>query len=136
MLMRQMEQVYIAEEDWVAALSISFEIVGQRDASAGTNPDPTFHDECAVYTMEDIAKICECSGSLTQAVAWLKQARISGGMVWCRTEALGHIHDKLVELLAKMGNEQELKLWNMAFGDEDEVEVQGQDSSQTPASVI
>jgi hypothetical protein len=129
MLMRQMEQVYMAEEDWVAALSICFEIVGQRDESAGANPDPTRHDECAVYTMEDIAKICECSGNLTQAVAWLKQARISGGMVWCRTEALGHIQDKLLELLAKMGNEQELELWKIGFGDE--VESEAEVSSQT-----
>jgi Heterokaryon incompatibility protein (HET) len=113
MLMRQLEQVYMAKQDWVSALSICFEIVGQADVGKGLCPDPAFHDECAVYTMEDIAKICECSGSLPQAAAWLKQARVSGGMAWGQTEALGHIQDKLMKLIVQIGNDAEMEFWKM-----------------------
>jgi hypothetical protein len=68
--------------------------------------------------MEDIAKTCECAGNLEQAVAWLKQARISGGMVWGRTEVLAHIQDKLNELLRQMGKEDVLELWSTSLDHE------------------
>jgi hypothetical protein len=108
-LMRQLEHVYMDQCDWVAALSVCFDIVGQRLDTP--NPDPLYHDECAVITMEDIAKTCECAGNVDQAVAWLKQASISGGIVWGQTEALAHIQDKLGELLKQIGKEDEFKLW-------------------------
>ncbi|KAL8793886.1 MAG: hypothetical protein Q9195_003505 [Heterodermia aff. obscurata] len=80
MLMRQLKQVHMTKQNWVLTLNICFEIVGQVDVSGNSCSKPAFHDECAIYTMKNIAKICECSGSLPQVVAWLKQARISGGM--------------------------------------------------------
>jgi len=108
-LLRQLEHVYMDQGDWVAALSVCFDIVGQRlDAP---NPDPLYYDECAVMTMEDIAKTCECAGNVDQAIAWLKQATISGSMVWGQSETLAHIHDKLRELLKQIGKENEFKLW-------------------------
>ncbi|KAJ6139937.1 hypothetical protein N7471_006423 [Penicillium samsonianum] len=112
-LSRQLEHVYMDQCDWTAALSVCFDIVGQRQLDS-PNPDPLYHDECAVHTMEDIAKICELGGNMGQAVAWLKQALISGGMTWEGKEpvALSHIHDKLAELLKQMGKEEELELWN------------------------
>jgi hypothetical protein len=118
LLLRQIEHVYIDQEDWTAALSVCFDIVGQQQLDL-PNPDPLYHDECAVYTMEDIAKTCERAGNLEQAVAWLKQARISGGMLWGQTEALAHIQDKLCELLRQMGKEEELGLWDMSWDPKD-----------------
>lgn len=118
MLLRQVEQTHMAKQDWLPALSTCFEIVGQRSTSPGSDPDPTYHDECAVYTMEDIAKICECSMNFAQAIAWLKQARISGGMAWGQAEALWHIQDKLIELLRKLDREEELKIWSIGFEDD------------------
>lgn len=100
-LLRQLEHVYMDQCDWVAALSVCFDIVGQR--AGALNPDPLYHDACAVATMEDIAKTCECSGNLDQAIAWLKQATISGGMVWGQSEAVMHIDDKLRELTGGNG---------------------------------
>lgn len=76
---RHIEHVYMDQCDWAAALSVCFDIVGQQQLDSW-DPDPSFHDECAVHVMEDIAKICECGGNVEQAVAWLKQALISG--VW------------------------------------------------------
>ncbi|KAF2143126.1 uncharacterized protein K452DRAFT_317361 [Aplosporella prunicola CBS 121167] len=117
LLSRQVEHVYMDQCDWPAALGVCFDIVGQKHLGA-PNPDPRYHDTCAVHTMEDIAKICESVGNLEQAVAWLKQARISGGMAWGRTEELAHIQDKLNELLKQMGREDELQLWSTSFGPE------------------
>ena len=87
--------------DCAASLSFCSDIVGQRPHVP--NPDPLYQDESAIITMEDIAKTCECSGTLEQAVAWLKQARISGGMLWGETEAVAHIQDNLLELLRETG---------------------------------
>jgi hypothetical protein len=113
-LSRQLEHVYMDQCDWIAALSVCFDIVGQQELER-RNPDPLYHDECAVMTMEDIAKTCECAGNVEQAIAWLKQATISGSMVWGRTEALSHIHDKLRELLKLAGKEDELHIWTASF---------------------
>ena len=113
MLLRRVEHVYMDQSDWAAALNVCFDIVGQR--SDESNPDPLYHDECAVMTMEDIAKTCECAGNVNQAVAWLKQARISGGMLWGATEAVAHIQDKLFELLREKGRVEELEVWGKAL---------------------
>ncbi|PTB68910.1 hypothetical protein BBK36DRAFT_1113353 [Trichoderma citrinoviride] len=114
---RLLEHVFMDQEDWVSALEVCFDIVEQRfDGTIGFNPDPQCHDECAVWTMEDIAKIYENSGNLEAAIAWLKQARISGGICWGPDISLGHIHDKLVELLERCKLHDEAKLWSTAFG--------------------
>ena len=118
LLLRGVEHIYMDQCDWVASLSTCFDIVGQQHLDM-PNPDPLYHDECAVYTMEDIAKTCECAGNLEQAVAWLKQARISGGMLWGRSEELAHIQDKLNELLREMGREDELEIWSKTLDAED-----------------
>ncbi|EED12098.1 hypothetical protein TSTA_001690 [Talaromyces stipitatus ATCC 10500] len=114
-LSRQLEHVYTRQCDWEAALSVCFDIIGQQRLDT-SEPDPLYHDECAVYTMEDIAETCERAGNLGQAVAWLKQARISGGMVWGNGDALAHIQDKLHELLRQMGKEDELRFWGVSSG--------------------
>ena len=113
MLLRRVEHVYMDQCDWTAALSVCFDIVGQR--SDVRSPDPLYHDECAVLTMEDIAKTCECAGNVDQAIAWLKQARISAGMSWGETEAVAHIQDKLFELLREKGRAEELEMWSKAL---------------------
>ncbi|QGI86803.1 hypothetical protein CEK25_013532 [Fusarium fujikuroi] len=101
-LLRHVEHVYIDQEDWPAALSVCFDIVGQQHLET-PDPDPMFHDDCAVYTMEDIAKICECAGNLALAVAWLTQAKAASVMAWGEVDETGHIQDKLDELIAQMG---------------------------------
>ncbi|KAK3176097.1 hypothetical protein OEA41_007419 [Lepraria neglecta] len=117
LLLRRVEHVYMDQRDWAASLSICFDIVSQQlDVP---NPDPLYHDECAVYTMEDITKTCECAGNLEQVVAWLKQARISGGVLWGRTEALAHIQDKLYELLRETGRKDELEIWSKTLDAEE-----------------
>ena len=118
MLLRRIVHVYKGQRDWIASLSTCFDIVGQQQLDV-PNPDPLYHDECAVYTMEDIAEMCECAGNLEQAVAWLKQAKISGGMLSGQTEELADIQDKLDELLRKMGREDELEIWSKTLDAED-----------------
>ncbi|KID94168.1 hypothetical protein MAJ_09885, partial [Metarhizium majus ARSEF 297] len=66
--------------------------------------------------MEDIAKIYESNGKLDTAIAWLKQARISGGICWGPSVSLEHIHDKLMRLLNGCGRGDEAGLWSTAFG--------------------
>ena len=87
--------------DLAGALDVCFEIVGQRPEKGLLMdlPDPLHRDECAVWTMEDIAKICQHCGRQGQAVAWLKQAGSSGVAVWGETAQLGHIRDKLAGLV-------------------------------------
>ena len=114
LLLRRVEHVKMDQGDWAASLGICFDIVGQRSDNA-ENPDPSYHDECAVWTMEDIAKTCECAGNVVQAIAWLKQARISGGILWGKTEAVGHIQDKLFELLRENGRVEESEVWSKAL---------------------
>ncbi|KAI1320985.1 hypothetical protein F5Y16DRAFT_75838 [Xylariaceae sp. FL0255] len=109
-LSRQIEHIYIDQRDWAAALDVCLDIVGQQQLDSA-DPDPQYHDECAVYTMEDIAKIFECAGNADQHIAWLKQASISGGMLWGREVGLAHIQDKLSELLKETGREEESALW-------------------------
>ncbi|KAH7240789.1 uncharacterized protein BKA55DRAFT_693035 [Fusarium redolens] len=109
-LLRHVEHVYIDQEDWPAALSVCFDIVGQQHLET-PDPDPIFHDDCAVYTMEDIAKICECAGNLALAVAWLKQAKVASVMAWGEGEEAGHIQDKLDELLTQIGSTEAFDRW-------------------------
>lgn len=116
-LARMLEHIYMDQGDWASALSVCFDIVDQPVEEAfGPNPDPQCHDECAIWTMEDIAKIYESNGNLVMAMAWLKQARISGGICWGPDVWLEHIHDKLLELLQRCGMHDEVDLWSTAFG--------------------
>lgn len=111
LLLRQMEHVHMDRGHWAAALAVCFDIVGYSNPE-GLDPDPAFHDECAVHTMQDIAKICERAGNIDGAVAWTKQARISGGLCWGEeSQPLRHVQDKLEELLRMVGKENELVLW-------------------------
>ncbi|KAI0162345.1 hypothetical protein GGR57DRAFT_319186 [Xylariaceae sp. FL1272] len=112
-LSRQLEHIYIDQHNWTVALGVCFDIVGQQQHDS-PNPDPRFHDECAVYTMEDIAKIFQSVGNLEQAISWLKQALISGGMIWNSIDTeheLGHVQDKLIDLLELTGKTSETELW-------------------------
>ncbi|SCN97206.1 uncharacterized protein FFE2_08722 [Fusarium fujikuroi] len=80
-LLRRSRDYDGALRDWASALDICFDIVQERFNEAfGPNLDPQCHDECAVWTMEDITKIYEKNGNLELAIAWLKQERISGGI--------------------------------------------------------
>jgi hypothetical protein len=114
-LLRQIEHVYMDQEAWTSALGVCFDIVGQCQFDT-PEPNPIYHDDCSVYTMEDIAKICECAGNIELAVVWLKQARISGGMALGQQTAVAHIQDKLYELLKQLDREEELKLWTAMMG--------------------
>ncbi|KAF4503335.1 hypothetical protein FAGAP_489 [Fusarium agapanthi] len=102
-LSRHIEHVYMDQEDWPAALSVCLDIVGQQHLET-PDPDPMFHDDCAVHTMEDIAKICESAGNLALAVAWLTQAKAASVMAWGEVDETGHIKDKLNELVTQMGS--------------------------------
>lgn len=111
---RHMEHVYMDQGDWSAALDACFNIVGQQQVDNGT-PDPRLHDECAVYTMEDIAKIYECTDRLDYSIAWMKQAVLSGGMIWSPGYKLEHVQDKLNELLHRCGRFDEARLWKSSL---------------------
>ncbi|CAN8100330.1 unnamed protein product [Discula destructiva] len=116
---RQLEHIYMDEGDWSGALGACFNIVGQQQVDNGT-PDPRLHDECAVYTMEDIAKIYECTGMPDHSIAWLKQAVVSGGMIWGPGHKLGHVQDKLDESLRRCGRVDEAQLWRSSLQPEEQ----------------
>ena len=124
--LRRVEHVYIDQCDWAAALSVCFDIVGQR--SNASNPDPSYHDECAVSTMEDISETCECAGNLDHAAAWLKQAIISGAMLWGKTENAAHMQDKLFEMLREKGKVEDLEIWSKALNADADSEETGRSS--------
>ncbi|KAM0451652.1 hypothetical protein ACHAPV_009891 [Trichoderma viride] len=79
-LAHRLEHIYIDQCEWDLALGVCFKIVSQRlfDTTKESMPDPQSHDECAVWTMEDIAKRYDCVGNFKLAITWLKQARVSG----------------------------------------------------------
>lgn len=79
-------------------------------------PDSQSHDEGALWTMEDIAQIYDCVDKFKMAIAWLKQARASGGIFWGAGVRLEHIHDELLELLKRHELTQEAQLWSTAYG--------------------
>lgn len=66
--------------------------------------------------MEDIAKIYDCAGNFILTIAWLKQARISGGICWGAGMRLEHLDDKLLKLLKQHELDQQAQLWSTAFG--------------------
>ncbi|KAM0470372.1 hypothetical protein ACHAPX_009992 [Trichoderma viride] len=117
-LARRLEHIHIDQCEWDLALDVCFKIVDQRlfDSTKEPMPDPQSHDECVVWTMEDIAKLYDCVGNFKSAIAWLKQARVSGGICWGAGVQLEHIHDKLPEVLKRHALDQEAQLWSTAYG--------------------
>lgn len=109
---RQLEHIYMEMEDWSSALCIGYAIVGQR-LDGVTQPilDPFYHDKCAVRTMEDISKIYETLGRQDEALSWLKQARISGGIGCGDTAETVYVQEKLNKHLRESGKGEETRIW-------------------------
>lgn len=57
------------------ALTICLSIVHEKNSSNGSTQQ--LEDECAVSTMEDIAKIYENKGDLESSISWLNSAATS-----------------------------------------------------------
>lgn len=76
-LARRLEHIYIDHCEWDLALDVCFKIVDQRlfDSTKEPMPDSQSHDECAVWTMEDIAKIYDCVGKFKLAIAWAEASK-------------------------------------------------------------
>ncbi|PON20796.1 hypothetical protein TGAM01_v210304 [Trichoderma gamsii] len=111
-LARRLEHVYIDQCEWDLALDVCFKILAQRlfDSTKEPMSNPQSHDEGALWTMEDIAQIYDCVANFNMAIAWLKQARASGGICWGAGVRLEHINDKLMELLKRHELDQEAQL--------------------------
>ncbi|EHK48578.1 hypothetical protein TRIATDRAFT_83527 [Trichoderma atroviride IMI 206040] len=105
-LARRLEHNYITQCKWDLAFDVYFKIVGQQpfDTTKESMPDPQSHDEWAVWTMEDIAKIYDCVGNF------------NGGICWGAGVRLEHIHDKLLKLQKRHELNQETQLWSTTFG--------------------
>ena len=110
---RELEHVYIDNGQLLEALEICHFIVDHSlcDTNAA---EPLLHDEWAVYTMEDIAKIYKLLGRVDLSILWLQQAAVDGWTLWQDWVATRHIFDKLEAGLIRCGRDQEAELWKNA----------------------
>ena len=107
---RKLEHILIDQNDWQQALEVCFSIVGQTNSVVGA-VQPRYHDEGAVQTMEDIAKIFDKIGDSKSCVSWLMQAANSALATWGPDTATLHIIDKLVDALLRSGKLEEAVFW-------------------------
>ena len=114
---RELEHVLIDEEKWHEALEVCHSIVDQQHSSFQL-AEPHRRDECAVYTMEDIAKIYANVGETKSCIAWLTQAANSAWMLWGSCVATRHIVDKLVGALMASGEADEADFWRNIYAND------------------
>jgi hypothetical protein len=111
---RELEHVLMDIGDYSQAIQLCFSIVGQ-DIYPSILVEPQYQDECAVYIMEDIAKIYEVLGDVEMSTVWLKQALIAAWnlltMGWIGVD---HIVDKLETLLVRCGKTDEAAFWRIS----------------------
>ena len=107
---RELEHVLMDEQEWHKALEVCYSIVGQRPSSFQL-AEPYHRDECAVRTMEDIAKIHENLGDTKSCIAWLIQAANTSWLLFGSCIATTHIIDKLVGALIASGVQDEANFW-------------------------
>ena len=105
---RELEHVLMDGQKWHEALGVCHSIVGQQPSSFHLAV-PHFRDECAVHTMEDMAKIYENLGDTKFCIAWLTQSVNSVWILWGSCIATTHIVDKLVGALTASGEPDEAK---------------------------
>lgn len=110
MAARELEHILMDQHQWQQALRMCHYIVGQPCSTYGL-VQPQSHDECAVHTMEDIAKIFENLGEPEVRTSWLMQAANSAWALWGWCIATTHVFDKLVGALQAAGRFDEAKFW-------------------------
>lgn len=113
---REIEHILMDEKQWHEALEVCHSIVGQQPSSFQL-AEPHHHDECAVHTMEDIAKIYEHLGEAASCIGWLTQAANSAWILWRSCSATTHIVDKLVGALMASGEVEVAKCWRNIYAD-------------------
>ena len=91
---RELEHVLRDQNRWEQALEVCFPIVGQSPADLKPI-NPQYHDEYAVHTMEDIAKIYDNLGDSKSCLGWLTQAAASAIAFGCPMVLTTHVIDKL-----------------------------------------
>jgi hypothetical protein len=108
---RVLEHVLMDSAEWNKALQLCFFIVGQ-DETTSTVVEPSYTDECDIYTMEDISKIYGALGNVASSVVWLEKAIAVAWDIrpvdWIGTE---HIVDKLDSILRQCGRSDEADVW-------------------------
>ncbi|KAI5927179.1 Clr5 domain-containing protein [Camillea tinctor] len=107
---RQIEHILMDKRSWAEALSVCLGIVGYADKQ-GLPVEMTLRDECAVYTMEDIAKIYENMGEPEKSTHWLGRAATCATNLGKPTHEIAHIVDKLEALLLESGRADEAQVW-------------------------
>lgn len=119
MALRELEHVLMDQNEWHQALKVCFSIVGQPP-SADERVEPQYHDEYAIHTMEDVAKIYDNLGRPDSYIAWLERAAKSAYGLFGSCIATTHIIDKLVAAFVGSGKHEDANFWqsiNMAGGD-------------------
>ena len=107
---QQLEHVLMDQGDWEQALKVCFQIVGHTPSTLDSSK-LQYCDECAVYTMEDIAKIYDHLGDGNACIIWLTQAAYSALNLWGFYIATTHIVDKLINALTDAGRHEDATFW-------------------------
>ncbi|KAM0820107.1 hypothetical protein AB5N19_05926 [Seiridium cardinale] len=106
---RQLEHVYMDTGSWSKALTVCMDIVDER-LPDGLPSVSTQKDECALHTMEDIAKIYNHLGDNDKSISWLTLAATAASSLFGVSVKTIHIFDKLENLLVEQGRYREAEL--------------------------
>ena len=106
---REVEHILMDMGEWDQALAVCLSIV-HADNQPWTSTRRV-DDECAVSTMEDIAKIYENKWDLNSSIAWLLRAATSEWTTSTGGVAAAHIVEKLLSALRRAGREDEAVFW-------------------------
>ena len=112
--MREVEHVLMDMGEWQQALELCMVIVGQAGPFEGV-PEPQCLDDCAAYTMEDIAKIYDNLKDTGSSIKWLEKAVQCEWDLWKDSVATKHTVDKLVAALSRCGRNGEAMVWQEMY---------------------
>ncbi|KAI0813456.1 hypothetical protein GGR55DRAFT_579436 [Xylaria sp. FL0064] len=94
--LRQVEHIYMDIGKWTEALNICLEIVGCVDDNMLPTRD-TRQEDCAVDTMDDIAKILMALDEDDKCTTWLMKAAACALSLWSSSMATVGIIDLLLK---------------------------------------
>ncbi|KIM95432.1 hypothetical protein OIDMADRAFT_134483 [Oidiodendron maius Zn] len=112
---RMLTHVFMALGHRDQAIDLEKDIVGMRISSTGTI-DVMHHDECAIYTMEDLAENYDEKGDFEACATWLKLAVQNAQNLWTNQwMATQHLVEKLERALKACGKAEEIHIWKNKY---------------------
>ena len=106
--------VLIDTEDYYPAAKLSLSVILQPDAGRNFF-GPRFHDNHAVYAMEDMANMHAKLGEVEASIVWLEMAAQDAWDLWQDDVVAAYIFDKLDPLLRQCGRTEDAEWYKKRF---------------------